>query len=473
MKLNLRKLLSSVLRWGIAIIGIYLVIRNMSLTDHALVLNETNHVVKGEVVAALSDGQYRVIIPKADGVDAAKKQTVEIVVPAADLLNPPDRKKVRINQHGTPADVFLLGMDLAGGQGTPTVRRLLVSDAKEGAGRWIAPGDVIGGFQRPVPHPKIDVGLKTMVMEADLWLLVLSLAVFPATILLTSIRWQRLLSALDIPLSLGRTLVLNAVGMFYNTCIPMGSTGGDVLKAYYAAAHTHYKTRAVMSVIVDRVIGLIGLIILGGLTAGSYWLLAHDRNDPSVLACRYVAGMSLLIIGGTVAFLVIGFNPRLRAITGFEKILSKLPMQKYVQGAIEVMAIYRQRPMLMLWAMMVTFPVHITVIVSALLAGMAFGLPLTWGYYFIVVPVTVLVGAIPISPQGAGVMEYFAILLTARQGATISQAFALTMSIRTVQILWSLLGGVFVISGHYRAPTNVPAADGEPAAAGTAEMPKA
>ena len=43
-------------------------------------------------------------------------------------------------------------------------------------------------------------------------------------------------------------------------------------------------------------------------------------------------------------------------------------------------------------------------------------------YYWAVVPVIALVGAIPISPQGAGVMEFFTVLLTKGQGVTVSQA---------------------------------------------------
>ena len=50
-------------------------------------------------------------------------------------------------------------------------------------------------------------------------------------------------------------------------------------------------------------------------------------------------------------------------------------------------------------------------------------------------------------------MEFFAILLTKRQGCTVSQAFALTMSIRIVQILWNLTGGIFVLRGGFHAPT--------------------
>ena len=54
----------------------------------------------------------------------------------------------------------------------------------------------------------------------------------------------------------------------------------------------------------------------------------------------------------------------------------------------------------MLGAMLLSFPVHVTTIFSAYLAGEAFGLPLHPMYYWVVVPVIALVGAIPISPQG-------------------------------------------------------------------------
>jgi uncharacterized membrane protein YbhN (UPF0104 family) len=105
-------------------------------------------------------------------------------------------------------------------------------------------------------------------------------------------------------------------------------------------------------------------------------------------------------------------------------------------------------------ALMITFPVHLTVIVSAMLAGNAFDLPISTGYYFIVVPVVVLVGALPLSPQGVGVMEAFAFILTRSQGATVNQALALTMSIRLTAMVWNLLGGLFVLRGGYHTPTD-------------------
>jgi len=72
-----------------------------------------------------------------------------------------------------------------------------------------------------------------------------------------------LLEAQDIHMGQGRAFVLNMVGSFYNSFMP-GSTGGDLVKAYYAAKHTTHRTRAVMTVIIDRILGLLALIILGG-----------------------------------------------------------------------------------------------------------------------------------------------------------------------------------------------------------------
>jgi len=103
--------------------------------------------------------------------------------------------------------------------------------------------------------------------------------------------------------------------------------------------------------------------------------------------------------------------------------------------------------------LVMTFPVHMTTIVSATFAGKAFALPLHPLYYWAIVPVVTLVGAIPISPQGVGVMEPLMVSLTRPQGVTVSQAFALVMAIRVCQMFWNLVASVFVLRGGYHAPS--------------------
>jgi uncharacterized protein (TIRG00374 family) len=431
------------LRWGIAVVGVWIVLSQMSLRDR---------------VWAILDGSNRPqrVSLAQETPDTAAFFPIEggPTVPASQVVNEPYTKTAELRPAGRGATkVYVLGLDLSGDlNNTPHLNRLLVADdPKVGPARWIDAKEV-PGYVVKVPYPKVQVGLIGMIHSAKPGLLWAALFVFPVTFLITSYRWHELLKVLDIHIGQTRTFTLNMVGAFYNTFMP-GSTGGDALKAWYVSKQTPHRTRAVMSVLVDRAVGLLALIILGGVTASFQWRITESRN------VSIAAGVICLcvVIGAAVFYI-----PFLHKFSGLDFFLRKLPMQKQVRGAVDTMQRYGRRPWLGLWALIVSFPVHGAVVTSAMFAGMAFGLPLHLGYYWVCVPVIVLAGALPLSPQGAGVMEGFAVLLTRSQGVTVGQAFALTMSIRVVQILWNLSGGLFVLRGNFHAPNAAEKQDLDP-----------
>ncbi|MGE5611514.1 MAG: lysylphosphatidylglycerol synthase transmembrane domain-containing protein [Bacillota bacterium] len=432
------------LRWGIAVVGIWWVVANMSLRDRVTVLDENNHPVDAALFEPATEDSATFVI--ADPSSGIKR-----LISRKEVVNRPDRKNAPLTVRTLQgqAHTTLLALDLS--DNLKQVRRLLVADPESGKGMWITPSQVVGGYQLQVPRPRVDVGVLSMVHLADRSLLLGSILIFPITFVITSLRWNALMRALGIRLTQSRTFVLNMVGQFYSTFMP-GSTGGDLLKAYYASRQTPHRTSAVISVLVDRVIGLLALVIMGGAMAGLQYARSEHHEDPATRACLRVALGAAIITAGTLVSLLAFRRPIRRAI-GLDYLLKRLPMQKHVQQAIHAMSMYRRRPGVVLLSLVGTFPVHATVVVSAMFAGEAFNLPLPLPYYFVAVPVIVLAGAIPISPQGAGVMEFFAIQLTKQYGTTVSQAFALTMSIRLVQMLWNLTGGVFVFRGGYHAPT--------------------
>ncbi|MGB7159413.1 MAG: lysylphosphatidylglycerol synthase transmembrane domain-containing protein [Tepidisphaeraceae bacterium] len=441
-----------VVRWGIAVAGIWYVVVNISWRDQVLVLGAGNLPVKVRLAEPWDESSPTVKI--LDPVPGREGN----VVPVGELVNEADRTEVKLRVGDGVQARPLLAVDLNDDLRDPRALRLLVEDPQTKKGEWFDPSQVDGGYEVRVPYPLVQAGLRHMLHNADPVFLWASVLIFPVTFLITGFRWHLLLTALDIHLGAARAFVINMVGAFYNTFMP-GSTGGDVLKAYYAAKHTHLRTRAVMSVIVDRAIGLVALIILGGVMASLQW------EEP---ACRRVAIASAIVIGAMVVGLLVFYTPALRRALGVDFVLRRLPMQRQVTKALDAMEVYRRRPWLVLGALVGTFPVHITVILSAMFAGIAFGLtdlktyqPLHPLYYWVAVPVIVLAGALPISPQGAGVMEFFAILLTRSHGVTVAQAFALTMSIRLVQILWNLVGGIFVLRGGFHAPTEKEQAEQE------------
>jgi hypothetical protein len=423
-------------RWGIAVVGIWWVISKMSWHDHVWALLPGQSVPTKDLT--LTDLRADESSDFYDVVVSGKP----VVLLHDQVINPPDRDNLREFDKQSGNVKCVVGVDLSAD--LKQARRLLVADKADGQGARWEPASDFPNYQITVPHPRVQIGVLRMLREANIRYILAALAIFPLTILITSLRWHELLKAVDIRLNVGRTFVLNMVGLFYNTIMPLGSTGGDLLKAYYVSKQTHHGTRAVMSVAVDRVIGLLALILLGGTMA------ALQRQIPR---CRQVAIASVGLIALTAVAMIVFYVPALRRLSGLEFILKRLPLQKQVRNAIETMHIYARRPFLVLAALIVSFPVHMVVITAAQLCGVAFGFHLSGFYYWMAVPVIVLASAIPISPQGAGVMEYFAIKLLEPQGVTVGQAFALTMSIRLTQIFWNLTGGIFVLRGGYHKPS--------------------
>lgn len=448
MNKHAKKWLKFVIRWGIAVIGIAYVLSQISLQDEVKILDSSTQLpIQVHVLNTPSETDASFVIVDPDH----PHQT--LTVDRSQLWTDPDVKNITIRTpDGGTETVKLLALQprISLQTGTPPAH-LLYKDPQTGHGVIINPDQLVSEHLIQVPTPLVEIGLFRRLREANGMLLALAMAIFPLTYIITSIRWWRLLAALDIHVTLARTFAINMVGAFYNSFMP-GSTGGDLLKAYYVAKQTPHRTRAIMSVLVDRVLGLLSLILLGGVMATVQYLVADASQEAIAQSCLKVALLCAGMLGGTGVALFLAYHPFTRKWMGIGFLISKLPMQQQVHRVIEVMGIYRRRPVLVLGAIIGTLPVHITVVFSAMMAGLAFDLPLHKAYYFVAVPVIVLVGAIPLSPQGLGVMEYFAIKLTERHGVSVAQALILTMAIRMIQLLWNLSGGIFVFRGGYHAP---------------------
>ena len=445
------------LRWGIAVLGIWWVVSKTPFRDRLLLVDPQNQIVSVRVLNEPAEHDPRFeIIDSAGHKETIKRSTV---------WTKPDKGSVSLGSPRDEKKAKLLAIRPGEGHeiGAPPAE-LLIVDPDTGKNRRITPDLVAGGYHVNVPYPLVDIGVVRLVEHARLGFLLAALSVLPISYFITSRRWHLLLEALDIHLTQASTFVLNMVGSFYNSFMP-GSTGGDLVKAYYAAKHTTHKVRAVLSVIVDRLIGVVALIILGGAMAFTQW---------NVLDCRRVALASSAILLVTFVGLIVFYLPGWRRATGLDWLLKRLPMQKQVHHAVEAMELYGRRPIASLTALVMTFPVHITTIVCGTFAGLAFRIdrqhmPLT--YYWTVIPVITLVAALPISPQGAGVMEAFAILLTKNHGVTVTQAIGLANAVRFGQMFWNLLAGIFVLRGGYHAPSEqeqeeLETDDDEPPAAG-------
>lgn len=298
---------------------------------------------------------------------------------------------------------------------------------------------------QPTPEPGRDIrlrpGLLTTLRHADLTLLALGLLLVGPIYFIAAFRWWLLLRARGLAVTLSNAFRLSMVGCFFNYCMP-GSTGGDLVKAYYAAKGAAHRPDAVMTVIIDRVVGLLGLVVLAAI-AGCL------VNEPRVNQVTTLVWMLLAVIVVISAFY---FSRNLRQWTGLDRLLSKVLKPGSILSKIEQAAsAYANHKGVVTFSIAMSLVVHTLIAVSGALAGYALGMQTPLTLMLAVIPILILVAAVPISYQGFGFMEVLAIRLLATPGlANANQIVVMLLLIRLFQVFYSLWGSVYVLRGDIR-----------------------
>ena len=95
--------------------------------------------------------------------------------------------------------------------------------------------------------------------SAKLWLVIAALALYMLAIVVNGLKWQVLLRAQGIRVPFTAMLQFLFVGFFFNNFLP-ANVGGDVMRGYGLARYTDRTADAAVSVIVDRVVGLMAYL---------------------------------------------------------------------------------------------------------------------------------------------------------------------------------------------------------------------
>ena len=216
---------------------------------------------------------------------------------------------------------------------------------------------------------------------------------FLAAVAITFVRWYYLVRALGLELSLHETLRLSFLGFLFNLA-PMGIVGGDLLRAVMLARRqTSHRAEALVTVFVDRAIGLyvLFLVALAAVYGTGMWHLAV----PSVqIACNAVL---VLAIAGTVA-VVVPLGPDLTRGKSTE-LAGRIPyVGPPLKKVIVALRMYRFKLPTLLGCSLMTVAVHslFALVVYWIAAGL-YDAPHELGTHFVVVPVSAATSVLPIS----------------------------------------------------------------------------
>jgi uncharacterized protein (TIRG00374 family) len=139
-------------------------------------------------------------------------------------------------------------------------------------------------------------GIKNLLNQTPNFGYIAAIAVLTGiTVSCQIVRWYLLVRALDLPFTLRNAFRLGMVGYFYNTLLP-GSIGGDFLKAFFMwKEHPERKAAAVATVLVDRMLGLFGLLMFASIVGGSFWLSGDPRIANNKYLTDIITACSILV----------------------------------------------------------------------------------------------------------------------------------------------------------------------------------
>ena len=270
--------------------------------------------------------------------------------------------------------------------------------------------------------------------------LVLSFVLMGMTILVGVWRWRMVLRVQGLILPWGRAAEISLVAHFFNSFL-LGSTGGDLMKAYYAARETHHrKTEAVVTVFVDRLMGLWAMLLFAGLmmVPNLSLLFSHDRLRA--LALMIVA---MLVVGSGVV--VVAFRSGLsKGWPGAHAWLRRLPKGEGLERSLESCRQFGREPFFIVRTLGVSMLLNSICVLQVLVLSWGLHLKISPVALFVIVPIIICLSAIPITPSGLGVRENLFVFMLAEPSINVPATSALSLSLLAYagSLFWSLVGGV-------------------------------
>ncbi len=249
-----------------------------------------------------------------------------------------------------------------------------------------------------------------------------------------SFRWWVLMRSRKIIVPYLKVWRVWLIGCFMSFFMP-GTTGGDLFKAYHAAKGAKQKGLGVLTVIVDRLLGLIGLLIVAG-TLGLFHL-----DQPVIRSAVYmIAGTLTIVLVGAMIY----FSRPFRKLRLFAWLENFKWIAKIDRGIIA----YRHHKTALVIGLALSLVVQLLLALMGSLAAKAMGIQLHLVLVMSAVPLMMMMAAIPFTYQGFGVMEAVGFTLLGFQGgASTNQIVAMILLMRLFAVLYGLLGGLCLIKG--------------------------
>lgn len=261
-------------------------------------------------------------------------------------------------------------------------------------------------------------------------------------IFISALKWKLFLESFGRSVSLVRLNALYYVGYFVNLLLP-SHVGGDAVRSWYLGRSVG-QHEAFAATILERLLGLVAMLGLGLI---SMWFVPNAPWQIRLSIAAMAAGLATAI--------GVALSPRCLAFVGriprTEKVVGHLGK---VQQVLRSAAADRR---VLAKTLLLSLLYHSLTVVNTVAAAAAvgwFGVPV--GDLFVVLPVILLIGALPITPSGLGIQEGAFLFFLTGLGATPAQALGVGVVLRVKSYVLAAIGGLVWLAVRREAASERP-----------------
>ena len=255
------------------------------------------------------------------------------------------------------------------------------------------------------------------------------------------LRWHFLLKTQNIPLPFSKVVVIGWIGLFFSN-FSIGVVGGDVARIFYLSKlYPDQKSKSVFSILLDRVMGFLGLCAIALLVLPLSWRWFGNANEIRVLinVLLIILAFGLLGLISLVLF-------RKKNFGLFYFLARQKRFQKWFEHIDQVIeACLRQKKIILGTCLSMSVGVHLSLIVCGYCLARAFSLPVPFFLMAAIMPMVNIAISLPITISGLGVREALILLLFQSSHLGEGKALLFSLSLWLAGLILAAGGGVFYI----------------------------
>jgi hypothetical protein len=283
---------------------------------------------------------------------------------------------------------------------------------------------------------QVDLGeAMSLILQADIKLLLAAVALVIVLTCFAAYRWYILLIGPSV-VGYWTVLRLTFLSIVAGMMVP-GIIGIEAVKIVGLTRSTSDLARSFTSTTVDRILGVLSLVIL--VLAGL--ALSPVRLSPNIAP---IVWLCLVATGTSV---VAALNPTVRRLIELcvPRRLKPVVVPRLNKCFVAIDE-YRRRPGLLLWAgaLAIVYQIARTLLMTVL--AWALGIDVEFSFMIIVIPIVLFIVLLPISISGHGVREAALVYFLAKAGVPAEAAFSFSVLSYVVYVITILPIALLLVS---------------------------